>query len=338
MAPRHIILFVMVISLRVAAAEDFQKTYDDAANRRITIVVHHGDIKLSGYDGKNIEISAVKKGPDSEQIKIEDVSAGNQINIFTRCTDPARNNATVDFEIRLPKEIFYNAAPYAKPQGGQIYDRYFQRFPSDAPAPPVTAVPPNASSAPPKADEIHPETSQASPSPDTPPLSKAPFPKTPMLPKGPPISPGGALQLPHAIYLKSNSGQIAVSDVAGSMRLEGRNIEVRDVEGTIYAFSTSGDIKGVLKQPSRPSVLQFSSSSGNISVQTPDDISAQVRIQSSTGQVKTDFPLETRELRYGSGKFIQGRLGDGKHMIDIRSLSGAINFSKKPSEAKVNAD
>ena len=298
MVPRYIILFAMALSLPLAAAADFQKTYDDAANRRIIIVVLHGDIKLSGYDGKNIEISAVKKGPDGEQVEIEEVVEGNQINIFSRYPDPARNNATVDFEIRVPKEIFYNAAPDAKPQGGRIFNLY-QRFSGDAPPPP------GASSAPP---------------------NKPPPPKMPPA--------GGVLQLPHAIYLKSNSGQITVSDVAGSMRLEGRNIEVRDVEGTLYAYSTSGDIKGVLKQTSRRSVLQFSSSSGSISVQAPEDIGAQVRIQSPAGQVKTDFPLETREMRYGSGKFIQGRLGAGTHMIDIRSLSGAITFSKKSSETK----
>jgi len=304
----------------MAMAADFQKAYDDAENRRITIVVHHGDIKLSGYDGKNIEISAVKKGPDSDQVDIEDVGVGNHIHLFSRYKDPARNNATVDFEIRVPKEIFYDAEPGAKLQGGRIFNKYFQKFPGDAPAPQGATDPQNA---PPVPDAKHIEPSQAPPPPP---------PKTSPPPKTPPFS--GALQLPHAIYLKTNSGQITISDVAGAIRLEGRNIEVRNVEGALYAFSTSGDIKGVLGQISRRSVLQFSSSSGNISVQAPDDISAQVRLQSSTGQVKTDFLLETREMRYGSGKFAQGRLGAGNHMIDIRSLSGAIIFSQTPSETK----
>ena len=330
MAHRYVIFFAMALSFRVAVAADFQKTFDDAANRRITIVVHHGDIKLIGYDGKNIEISAVKKGPDREQIEIEDVSAGNHIYIFSRYPDPARNNATVDFEIHLPKEIFYNAAPSAKPGGGRGFDRYLQGLPGDLTAPQGTTIPTNTPPTPTKTDESRTEPSQASPLLNPPP----PLSKTPLPPKAPPISPGKPLELHHTIYLKSNSGQITVSDISGSMRLEGRNIEVNNVEGTLYAFSTSGDIKGVLKQASRRSVLQLSSSSGNISIQAPEDIGAQVRIQSSTGQVKTDFPLETRELRYGSGKFIQGKLGDGNHTIDIRSLSGAIIFSKKPSEAK----
>ena len=320
MMPRNIILFAMAISLPVAAA-DFQKTYDDAPNRRITIVAHHGDIKLSGYDGENIEISAVKKGTDRDQVVIEDISVGNHIHIFSRYSDPALDDATVDFEIRLPKEVFYIADPDAKPQGGRVLNPYFQRSPGDAPAPPGTSTMSNTSQLP-KTEENRSKSSQTSPSPKT-----LPSQKTPLLPKIP-LSPARAVQLPHAIYLKSNSGQISVSDIAGSIRLEGLNIEIQNVEGTLYAFSTSGDIKGVLKQTSRRSVFQFSSSSGNILLHAPEDIGARVNIQSSTGQVKTDFPLETRDLRYGSGKFIQGRLGDGNHTIEIRSSSGAINFLK----------
>ena len=292
MMPKCIMVFAVALSLPMAAAADFQKTYDDAANRRITIFTLHGDIKLSGYDGKNIDISAVKKGPDSERVEIQDIGFGNQINIFPKYLEPARNNATVDFEIRVPKEIFYGVEPGAKPKGGRASGPPFQKFPGEMPAPPGPFVPPG--------------------------------------PPAPPPPPRGG-QTPHVIYLKSNSGHVTISDVAGSIRVEGRNIEVQNVVGDIYAYSTSGDIKGVLKQTSRRSVWQFSYSSGNISVQAPDDISAQISIQSSTGQVKTDFPLETREMRYGSGKFIQGKLGDGNHVIDIRSLLGAINFYKKPS-------
>jgi hypothetical protein len=288
--------FAVALSFPMAAAADFQKTYEDAANRRITIFTLHGDIKLSGYDGKNIDISAVKKGPDSDRVEILDVSIGNQINIFPRYLESARNNATVDFEIRVPKELFYNAEPDAKPRGGRAPNPQFQNSPGGPPAPPVPPAPPGQ----------------------------------------PAPSPARGRQMQHTIYLKSNSGQITVSDVAGSIFVEtgGRNIEIQNVEGRLYASSVSGDIKGLLKQSSRQSMLRFSSISGNISIQAPDDISAQVYIESAAGQVKTDFPLETKERRYGPGKFIQGKLGAGNHTLDIRSLSGAINFSKKPPEAK----
>jgi hypothetical protein len=312
MMPKYIIFFAMAIGLPMASAADFQKTWDNAADRRITIVTLHGDIKLSGYDGKSIDISAVKKGSDHERVVIEDASVGNHIHIFSRYLNPAQSNAAVDFEIRVPKEIFYNVEPPPKPQFGRSGPMYFQRFqmPPDASVPPK--LPPDASASP----KLPPDAS-ASPKPH-------PLPGLYVISKP---------ALPDAIYLKTNSGQIAISDVAGSIRAEGRNIEIQNVEGMLYASSGSGDIRVTMKQTSRRSVLRLSSSSGSISLQAPDDVGAQVHIQSTTGQVKTDFPLETVERRYG-GKFIQGRLGDGNQILDIRSVSGAITFSKKPPEIK----
>ena len=298
MMPKCIIFFTIAAGLPMASAADFQKSWDNAQDRRITVFTPHGDIKLSGHDGKNIDVSAVKKGPDGERVAIEDVSVGNHINIFSRYMDPARNDATVDFEIRVPKEIFYVVEPMSKFQ--DVRGMYFQDFPGGTPPP--TGAP-------------------ESPKPPPPPGVST-------LPRISP--PPGFMQFPHAIFLKSNSGQIRISDVAGSIRVEGRNIEIQNVEGMLYASSGSGDINGTLKQTSRRGgVLRLSSSSGNISLQAPNDIGAQVRIQSTTGQVKTDFPLETNVMRYG-GKFIEGRLGDGNQILDIRSVSGAISFFKKP--------
>ena len=282
--------FTVILSLQIAGAADFQKTYDDAANRRITIGTLHGDIKLSGYDGKTIEISAEKKGADREQVIIEDVGFGNQIHLFARYLEPARTDATVDFEIRVPKEIFLDASSGAKPQGGP-----FQRFPVAKPGPPG-----------------------------------------PQVPSISPGSPPGGGHASYAIYLKSSSGQITVSDVAGSIRVEtgARDIELQNVDGRLYVSSGSGDIRGLLKQVSPRGMMQFSSISGSILLQAPDNISAQVYIQSASGQVKTDFPLETKAMRYGPGKFIQGKLGDGNQRLEIRSVSGAINFSKNAPEEK----
>jgi len=319
MMHRCIMFFAVALSLPLAVASDFQKTYDAAADTRITILTLHGDIKLSGYDGKVIEISAIKNGPDRDRVEIENESSENHIHIFSRYPDPVQNNATVDFEIRVPKEIFYNTGPIAKPQGERVFNLNLQVFAGETPAP--------------EEEPAHPKTPLPAKTPSS--TKTPPTAKTPLSAKTSPPS-GRGLQFPHSVYLKSTSGQITVSDVSGSMRLEtgSRNIEVQNVEGMIYASSVSGDIKGILKQTSGHGMLQFSSISGNISMQAPDDISAQVRIQSSSGQVKTDFPLETREMRYGPGKFIQGILGAGNQMLDIRSVSGTITFSKIPSEAK----
>jgi hypothetical protein len=244
------LFFAMACSLPLAAA-DFHKTYDRASSGIITVFTLHGDIRLSAYDGKDIDVTAVKKGPDRDLVEVQDNSFGNQIQLLSRYLDFGRSNATVDYEIRVPKEIFYTS-----------------------------------------------------------------------------------------IHLKSNSGTVTVKGVSGSIWLEtvGRSIEVRDVEGMLRASSVSGDVKGFLKQTTYRSVLHFSSISGNCSVQAPADLSAQVYLESASGQLKTDFPLETKETRYGSGKFAHGKVGAGNQVLDIRSGSGAVSLSKKPPESAGKAE
>ena len=246
MVPRCIFFFTVAFGLPLLEAADFHKIYDRAPSRSITILTWHGDIRLSSYDGNSVEVSAVKKGPDRDLVEIQEGGGGNRIHLFSRYLDSKRNNAAVDYEIRVPKGIFY--------------------------------------------DNIH---------------------------------------------LKSNSGTITVEDVAGSIRLEtvGRAIEVRDVEGTLIATSVSGDVNGYLKQTTHRNMLRFSSSSGNVVVHALADLNAQVHLESASGQLKTEFPLETKELRYGPGKFAHGKLGTGNQVLEARSVFGAVNLLKKPLES-----
>lgn len=245
MVPKCILFFTVTFCVPLLEAADFHKIYNRAPSRSITILTWHGDIKLSSYDGNSVEVSAVKKGPDRDLVEIQEGGGGHRIHLFSKYLDSKRNNATVDYVVRVPKGVFY--------------------------------------------DNIH---------------------------------------------LKSNSGTITIEDVAGLIRLEtvGQAIEVRDVEGTLIATSVSGDVKGYLKETTNSSTLRFSSSSGNVVVQAPVDLNAQVHLESASGQVKTDFPLEEKEMRYGPGKFAHGKLGMGNQVLDVRSVFGAVNLFKKPLE------
>jgi len=245
MVPRFIFFFTVALGLPLLEAADFHKIYDSVHSRSITILTWHGDIKLSSYDGNSVEVLAVRKGPDRDLVKIQE-GGGHGIHLFSRYLDSKRNNATVDYEIHVPKGIFF--------------------------------------------DNIH---------------------------------------------LKSNSGTITVEGAAGFIRLEtvGRAIEARDVEGTLIATSVSGDVKGYLKQTTNLNMLRFSSSSGNVVVQAPVNLNAQVHLESASGQLKTDFPLEVKEMRYGPGKFAHGKLGTGNQVLEARSIFGAVNLFKKPLES-----
>jgi hypothetical protein len=241
-----IIALAITYSFPLIQAQDFHKNYAIPPKGNIHIVNPQGNIKVYGYAGKDIEILAFKKGPDRDFVEIQDNSFGNQISLFPRYLQfgqmNARLNASVDFEIRVPKSVEYNFSP-----------------------------------------------------------------------------------------LKSLSGNIEVFDVVGRVWAEsvGGSVEIRDVQGLISASSNTGSVHGDFKQAPLYSKMWFRTISGSILVKAPFNINAMVKMQSGAGLLKTDFPIEIQEMRYGPGKFVDGKLGTGNQMVDIRSVYGNISLIKK---------
>jgi hypothetical protein len=243
---RCIIALAIAFGLPLANAQDFRKSYAIGPKGNIRIVNPQGNIKVYGYTGKEIEVLAFKKGPDRDFLEIQDNSFGNQISLFPRYLQFGRAiprmNASVDFEIRVPKSIEYNFSP-----------------------------------------------------------------------------------------IKSLSGNVEVTNVIGSVWAEsvGGNVEIRDVQGLINASSISGSVHGDFKQTPRLNKMWFRTISGSILVKAPFNLNAMVKMQSDAGLLKTDFPIEIQEMRYGLGKFVDGKLGAGTQTVDIRSVYGNISLIQK---------
>jgi hypothetical protein len=47
-----------------------------------------------------------------------------------------------------------------------------------------------------------------------------------------------------------------------------------------------------------------------------------------SGGLKTDFPIEVTEPRYGPGRSAKGRIGSGARNLHIRSVSGRVSLLK----------
>jgi DUF4097 and DUF4098 domain-containing protein YvlB len=108
---KAIIAFVIVCNVRPLFADDFHKKYEIPAGGQIIIGNSIGNIKISGYDGKDVEVIAYKKGADKEFIEVQDNSFGNRVEIFPKYLQFGRGNASIDFEVHVPKAIEYNLLP-----------------------------------------------------------------------------------------------------------------------------------------------------------------------------------------------------------------------------------
>jgi hypothetical protein len=247
MMRKSLIGFGILFAFRLAAAQDFQKSYELRAGGQILIGDFIGNITVTGYSGDMVEVKAYKKGPDRDTIEINDRSFGNRVDLMPTFPPFHSGKATVDFEVRVPESVQFN------------FDR-----------------------------------------------------------------------------LSSFNGNITVSNVTGRLRADTQrgNVEVKDVRGWMSATSVSGNVTVDIGQIPDRSIMRFRSISGNVVVSAPANLDGLVEMSSESGLLRTDFPIDVQERRYGPGREARGKLGSGRQvLLWINSNSGRVSLVQKPEKA-----
>jgi hypothetical protein len=126
--------------------------------------------------------------------------------------------------------------------------------------------------------------------------------------------------------ISSVSGEVEMRGVTGRVRAESvsGNVEVVDVSGIVSASSVSGNVNAALNRIVGSGDMKFSSVSGNVTVKAPANLDADVEMSSVSGGLKTDFPIEVQEPRYGPGRSARGRLGSGTSSLRVTTVSGRV--------------
>jgi hypothetical protein len=133
--------------------------------------------------------------------------------------------------------------------------------------------------------------------------------------------------------IMSVSGDVDVSRVTGQIRAEtvSGNVDVTDVVGAVSASAVSGNVNVAIARLSGAGDMKFNSVSGNVTVRAPADLSAYIDMSTVSGSLRTDFPIEVFERRYGPGQSARGKVGaQGAEGVNlrIRSVSGRISLVK----------
>src|SRR5215813_2239915 len=130
------------------------------------------------------------------------------------------------------------------------------------------------------------------------------------------------------VSVRSASGNVTVRRVAGPLNAStaSGDVEVDQVTGPISARSSSGNVTGRLDQLDGSGELVFTTASGDVKVDVPRSLGAEVEIHTISGSLNTDFPLEITAPRYGPSRSARGRLGDGSHTMRISSASGNVTL------------
>ena len=109
--------FCCVVSASAAMAQDFERSYRVGANGSIRLRNVSGDIHVTGYDGDAVVVRGTCVGRDRDRVEVVDESTNNQVNISVRYPDNSSTDASVNFEIQVPRAARTNISQIATASG-----------------------------------------------------------------------------------------------------------------------------------------------------------------------------------------------------------------------------
>jgi DUF4097 and DUF4098 domain-containing protein YvlB len=130
------------------------------------------------------------------------------------------------------------------------------------------------------------------------------------------------------LNLGTASGDVTVRGVGGEIKASSASgtVRVNDATGTVNASTASGDVEVELTRVDGAGDMRFSSASGDVNVRMPTNIDARVSMSTVSGDIETNFPIEVKHDRYGSGSRAEGQLGSGARTLKISSASGNVSL------------
>lgn len=99
-------------------AQDFQKNYTIAPDGTIRIRSVSGDVRVLGYDGRDVMVQGFKVGRDRDRVEIVDRSSENRIDLDVRYPERGNCDASVNFQVRVPRGVSYNFDNIRSMSGG----------------------------------------------------------------------------------------------------------------------------------------------------------------------------------------------------------------------------
>jgi DUF4097 and DUF4098 domain-containing protein YvlB len=130
------------------------------------------------------------------------------------------------------------------------------------------------------------------------------------------------------LHLNTASGDVTLQGVGGEIRASTASgtVKVRDAAGSVNASSASGDVDVELTRIEGNGDMRFSTASGDVNVRMPASLDARVDMSTVSGSIDTDFPIEVKDNRHGSGSSAHGLLGSGSRSLKLSSASGDVRL------------
>lgn len=99
----------------------------------------------------------------------------------------------------------------------------------------------------------------------------------------------------------ANKGDISLIDINGEMELTANIgfISLKNISGSAIIYTVTGNITASFKSVA-PKAMAFSALVGDIDLTFPDTYKADVKLKTDSGQIYTDFVIESDEKQKGA--------------------------------------
>jgi lia operon protein LiaG len=129
------------------------------------------------------------------------------------------------------------------------------------------------------------------------------------------------------LLIDTGSGEVTGSELRAkqlSIDTGSGDIRVTGVSASSLALETgSGSVTADIRADFES--LDVETGSGDVAIKAPPSLSAELQIETSNGDIESDFPMQLTER---SPDHVTGRIGDGKGRIGIETGSGEIRLLK----------
>lgn len=288
-----------------AQTETFSKTVPLGKAGHFELSNISGDVTVTGTAGDQVVIEAVKRGKTADDLKkvtIEVVASQGRVEVQTRYPQDTRNlNVSVDFTVKVPKDAEVRLHSVSGDVKGSTVDGLF------------------------RAETVSGNVTLSA-------IANLEAAKT--------VS--GDVTVDSA----SSAGDLSAGSVSGDVVLKGvkaRSFDLSSVSGSITvagscerlsAKSVSGSIRygGPLARGGR---YEMQSHSGDVIVETGEQVGFEVTASSFSGDIHSDVTLTMtfggaeREPRRGRRQEIRGTFGDGSAKLVLNAFSGDVRIVKK---------
>jgi hypothetical protein len=137
------------------------------------------------------------------------------------------------------------------------------------------------------------------------------------------------VRLPKGLEVSAGSvsGDVSVAGAEGDVRASSVSGEVRldtPKASRVRASSVSGDVEVRIRELTGIGTLSFTSVSGNVDVELPKNVDADVTMRTVSGDMESEFPLVLNG-RVNRRSF-EARIGKGGRELEVRTVSGNVRL------------